>query len=123
MAKVTKREIRNNMESFAAFVEGAEDHIARNEAGDELDVSPIAYGAQAMALYVQAVIDGEVALDNDMSNLAEIVVGVALSSYCEGAEDDDDVDEAVSAVAELDRAIASFLDAIASDRAGDGDDE
>ena len=80
--KVTKTTIYNNLESFAAFVEGADAHPAILD-GKEIDAAPMAFGAQAMALYVMAAIDGEIALDNDMEHLASILVGIAIQSTIE----------------------------------------
>lgn len=86
--KVTKAIIRNNMESYDAFVEHA-DHIGAVVDGEPMDVSPFAVGAQSMAQYVCALIDGEVAVENDMTKLTNVIVQVSLAAYLDGGDDHD----------------------------------
>lgn len=90
--KVTKQIIRNNLESYVAFVEHAS-KIGAVIDGDPMDASSFAVGAQAMAYYVMALIDGEVGVENDMAKLVDIVVQVSLNDYLERGGDLDDEDD------------------------------
>lgn len=126
--KVTKQIIRNNMESFAAFVEHAEAHliVAVDENGNasHVDAKPVVFGAWAMAQYVQAIIDGEAPIENDLNKLAGIVVNAALTE-CSHRDDEDDGDEAEDeneADAFLDRLIASLSKRKTDSEGGAGDD-
>lgn len=82
--KVTKQIIRNNMESFASFVEGASEHkivAVDKESGESVsvDAGPIVFGAWAMAQYVQAAIDGEVPVESNVVKLTDIVIRTAFA--------------------------------------------
>lgn len=66
--KVTKQIVRNNMESIAAYLRDAS-RIGLVVDGEHRDMLATAVGMQMMADYVQAAIDGEVAVENDVSHL------------------------------------------------------
>ena len=124
--KVTKQIIRNNMESFATFVEGAEEHlivlVGEDGSIHRISARPVVFGAWAMAQYVQAAIDGEAPVENDMHKLAGVIVNAAVSEMGGRDDDEGDDDDENEADAFLARLIASLGKRETDSEGGAGDD-
>lgn len=115
--KVSKQIVRNNMESIAAFLRDAS-RIGLVVDGEHRDMLAAAVGMQMMADYVQAVIDGEVAVENDMGHLCNTLLTAAAAELAGRELEDEDDEEGPSWIDQIVSRLAAT-----NPEGGDGDAE
>ena len=119
--KVTKKAIRDNMRDFASFISCARAAVATID-GKEVDMMPFNCGAQAMAWYVQGILDGEARIDGNMASLSKMLSEVAFNELVSRYDTDGEKDEYETFAEWLRRIVEGFAKAKPHTEGGAEDD-